>query len=256
MLLEGKHGAVFGVANKNSLAWHIAQACHREGATQVLAVAGERFQDKARPLASTLDAGEPLTCDVTDDASIERCFAEIATRLPKLDFLVHSIAFADRSDLEARFHETRREGFALAQDISAFSLVALAKAARPLLAPDASILTLSYIGAVRAVPGYNVMGVAKASLESCVRYLACDLGPDSVRVNAISAGPVKTLSSSAIKGLKAKIDLQDVQAPLRRSLRGEEVGSAAAFLLSDLASGITGEVLYVDCGYHALGAFL
>ncbi len=255
MLLQGKKGVVFGLANKLSLAWHIGQALKGEGADVLFGVASERFQEKAAPLAESLGSPLPLICDVTDDSAIEKTFETLSESCEKLDFLVHAIAFAERADLEGRFVDTSRSGYALAQDVSAFSLVALSKAALPLLREGGSILTLSYLGSSRAVPSYKVMGVAKAALESAVRYLAVDLGPEGVRVNALSAGPIKTLSSSAIKGLKEKLDIQDRVSPLRRQVTGEDVGKAATFLLSDHASGVTGEILHVDCGSHALGSW-
>lgn len=255
-MLSGKQGIVFGVANKNSLAWHIARTARQHGAEVALSVANERFRQKAEPLAAQLDARALIVCDVADDDSIARGFDQLRAVMPRLDFLVHAIAYAERADLEGRFVETSRRGYGLAQDISSYSLTALSRAAEPLMTAGGSILTLSYLGAVRAVPSYNVMGVAKAALEASVRYLAADLGPEGIRVNALSAGPVKTLSSAAVKGLKDMIDHQQKVTPLRRNVTGADVGGAAAFLLSDLAAGVTGEVLYVDCGYHALGAYV
>ena len=254
-LLAGKNGLIFGVANKNSLAWHIAKAAHAHGARIALSVANERFKEKAAPLAEQLDSAPLVICDVGDDASISKAFEEVGRIMPKLDFLVHAVAFAEREDLEGRFVETSRKGYALAQDISAYSLTAIARAAEALMGEGSSILTLSYLGATRAVPSYNVMGVAKAALEASVRYLAVDLGPKGIRVNTLSAGPIKTLSAAAVKGLKDKIDLQQKVTPLRRNVNGDDVGGAAVFLLSDLSAGVTGDVLFVDCGYHALGAY-
>ncbi len=255
MLLKGKKGVVFGLANKLSLAWHIGQALHAEGAEVMFGVASERFRDKSAPLAESIGSPLPLICDVTDDASIEQTFAELAKDYGQLDFLVHAIAFADRADLKGRFVDTSRPGHALAQDVSSFSLIALSKAALPLLREGGSILALSYLGSTRALPSYKVMGMAKAALESAARYLSLDLGPEGIRVNILSAGPIKTLSSSAIKGLNAKLALQERISPLRRQVTGEDVGKAATFLLSDHASGVTGEILHVDCGFHALGSW-
>ena len=254
-MLEGKKGAIFGVANKNSLAWHIAEQAHRHGAELVFGVANERFAERAMALAQRCGSPDPVICDVSSEDSIAQAMRQVGEHMPKLDFLVHAIAFANKEDLEGRFVETSRTGYLMAQDISSYSLTALVRAAEPLLHPGSSVLTLSYLGAVRAVPSYNVMGVAKAALEASVRYLAADLGPSGIRVNAISAGPIKTLSSAGIRGLKEKLHLQEERAPLRRNVTGEDVGKAAAFLLSDLASGVTGDVLYVDCGYHIVGAF-
>lgn len=256
MLLKGKKGVVFGVANKNSLAWHIACAAHEQGAEVLLSVANERFREKVAPFAEKIGAPPPVVCDVASEESIEKAFGEIGSLASGLDFLVHAVAFARRDDLLGRFVDTSREGYHLAQDISAYSLAALARGAEPLMHPGSSILTLTYLGGVRAVPGYNVMGVAKAALESSVRYLACDLGPKGIRVNALSAGPMRTLSSSAVKGLKEMMDGHSRVCPLRRGVNGEDIGGAAVFLLSDLASGVTGDVLYVDCGYHILGAYV
>ncbi|PCJ53736.1 MAG: enoyl-[acyl-carrier-protein] reductase FabI [Planctomycetota bacterium] len=256
MLLKGKKGLIFGVANEHSLAWHIAKQVHAQGAEVILSVASERFLRKVGPLAERLGAPTPIICDVADDDAIAKAFAEIGQTMPKVDFLVHAIATAKREDLQGRFVDTSRDGFALAHDVSTYSFLALCRAAEPLLQKGASLLTLTYLGAIRAVPSYNVMGVAKASLESSVRYLANDFGPLGIRVNAISAGPVKTLSASVVKGFKDKVDIQQVAAPLRRNVTGEDVGKSGLFLLSDMASGVTGEILYVDCGYNIMADFI
>ena len=256
MLLKGKKGLIFGVANEHSLAWHIAKEAHAQGAELIFSVASERFLRKVGPLAASLGADTPIVCDVADDEAITAAFATIGKEMPKVDFLVHAIATAKREDLQGRFLDTSRDGFAMAHDVSTYSFVALCRAVEPLLQKDASLLTLTYLGAVRAVPSYNVMGVAKASLESSVRYLANDFGPSGVRVNAISAGPVKTLSASVVKGFKDKVDIQQVAAPLRRNVTGEDVGKSGLFLLSDMASGVTGEILYVDCGYNIMADFI
>lgn len=256
MLLEGKKGLIFGVANQYSLAWHIAKAAKDQGAEVLLSVGGERFLRRAEPLAKELDSPTPVICDVSTDENIVESMKEIEQIMPKVDFIVHAIATANREDLQGRYLDTTRDGFNLANDVSTYSLVGLCRAAEHMLNPGASILTLSYLGAVRAVPSYNVMGVAKAGLEASVRYLANDFGPAGVRVNAISAGPVKTMSASAVKGFKDKVDIQQVAAPLRRNVTGEDVGKAGMFLLSDWSSGITGEVLYVDCGYNIMADFI
>ncbi|MHC4823384.1 MAG: enoyl-ACP reductase FabI [Planctomycetota bacterium] len=256
MLLKGKKGLIFGVANEHSLAWHIAKEAHAQGAELIFSVASERFLRKVGPLAESLGAGPPIICDVADDEAIADAFATIGEQMPQVDFLVHAIATAKRDDLQGRFVDTSRDGFSLAHDVSSYSFIALCRAAEPLLSEGASLLTLTYLGAVRAVPSYNVMGVAKASLESSVRYLANDFGPAGVRVNAISAGPVKTLSASVVKGFKDKVDIQQVAAPLRRNVTGEDVGKSGLFLLSDMASGVTGEILYVDCGYNIMADFI
>ncbi|MDP6963389.1 MAG: enoyl-ACP reductase [Planctomycetota bacterium] len=256
MMLKGKKGLIFGVANEHSLAWHIAEHAVAQGAEIVMSVASERFLRKVGPLAERLGAPAPIICDVTSDEAIEKAFEEIKEIMPQVDFMVHAIATAARGDLEGRFLDTTRDGFSLAHDVSTYSFVALSRAAEDLLVDGASLLTLSYLGAVRAVPSYNVMGVAKASLEASVRYMANDLGPKGVRVNAISAGPIKTLSASIVKGFKEKVDIQQVAAPLRRNVTGEDVGKAGLFLLSELSSGVTGEILYVDCGYNIMADFV
>ncbi len=256
-MLHGKKGVVFGVANRHSIAWGIAERAKREGAELLFGVANERFREKVAPLAESLDAGEPVVCDATSDESITHSFHVIRERMPKIDFLVHAIAYADKHDLEGRFLDTSRYGYHVAQDVSSYSLCAMAKAANEygMMDPGSAILTLTYIGSQRAVPNYNVMGVAKAALEASVRYLAADLGPEGIRVNAISAGPIKTLSSSGVKGLREKLDLQARNCPLRRNVSKEDVSKAAVFLLSDYASGVTGEVLFVDNGYHAVSTW-
>jgi enoyl-[acyl-carrier protein] reductase I len=254
-MLEGKNGVIFGVANKRSIAWAIAQACARAKANLVFNYQDERIEEKVRELVASLEGNLPCwRCDASKDADLETFFAKVRERFDgKLDFLVHSIAFANREDLEGTFLKTSREGFRLALDVSAYSLVALAQRAAPLMAAGGSILTLTYLGSERVFPGYNVMGVAKAALEASVRYLANDLGPQKVRVNAISAGPIQTLSARGIHGFTEILGHYAARAPLRRNTEPEEVGEAALFLLSDAGRGITGEVLHVDCGYHAMG---
>lgn len=254
-MLKGKKGIIFGVANEHSLAWHIAENAVAQGAEVLLSVASERFSRRVGLLAEKLGAPAPIICDVSSDEAIAAAFVEIKKEMPEVDFLVHAIATAKSGELRGRFVDTSRDGFSLAHDISTYSFVALARAAEDLLTADASLLTLSYLGAIRAVPSYNVMGVAKAALEASVRYMANDLGPKGIRVNAISAGPIRTLSASAVKGFKEKVDTQQVTAPLRRNVTGEDVGKAGAFLLSDMASGVTGEILYVDCGYNIMADF-
>ncbi len=253
--LAGKVGLIVGVANKRSLAWAIAQSAAREGARLVLTYQ-ERFAEHTQELAATLDpVPELLPCDVQDDAQIDAVFARIAAAHGGLDFLVHGAAFATRDDLSNAFTDTSREGFRTALDISAYSLIALARGARPLFAArgGGSIVTLSFLGSDRVFPNYNVMGVAKAALESTVRYLAADLGPQNVRVNAVSAGPVKTLAAAGIGGFSAILGVVREKAPLRRAIDAAEVGDAAVFLLGPGGRGITGEVMMVDAGYHAVG---
>lgn len=247
-------GLVIGVANKRSIAWAIAKAASDRGARLVVTYQNQRLEDNVRELAAELADPILLPCDVADDAQIDATFAAIES-IGRLDFLVHGAAFADRADLERPFVETSREGFRKALDISAYSLVALARGAAPLMerAGGGSVLTLSYLGAERVFPNYNVMGVAKAALESSVRYLASDLGPKNIRVNAISAGPIKTLAASGIAGLSSILQTYRDRAPLRRTVDTSEVADAAMFLLGPEGRAVTGEVLLVDGGYHAMG---
>jgi enoyl-[acyl-carrier protein] reductase I len=243
------------VANERSIGWAIAQALHQEGAELAFNFLGEALERRVRPLAQEVGAKIVLPCDVTKDEEITAFFDAIKQQYGGLDFLIHSVAFADRKDLQGAYVDTSREGFALALNVSAFSLVALCKAALPLMEArgGGSVVTMSYYGAEKVVPRYNVMGVAKAALEASVRYLAADLGPKQIRVNAISAGPVKTLASAGISGFKEMLHLAETKAPLRRNISQEEVGRAALFLCSPLSSGITGQVIYVDAGYQIMG---
>ena len=253
-LLEGKKGVILGVANKRSIAWAIAQAASAAGATLAFTYQGERLKEKVEELARTLPVPSPLySCDVTSDEDIARVGESLRRDLGGLDFLVHSIAFAERQDLESAFVDTSRRGYLLAQEVSSYSLTALSRMAAPLMAQGGSIITLTYLGSERAVKNYNVMGVAKAALESSVRYLAVDLGPKAIRVNAVSAGPINTLAARGVSGFTEILDVVAQRAPLRRNVDVEEVAKAALFLLSPLSSGITGEVLYVDCGFHIVG---
>ena len=254
-LLEGKTGVIFGVANKRSIAWSIAQALAREGMRLAFTYQGDRLKANVEELASTLTDAPVLECDVTKDADIERVYADIDAKFGRLDTVLHSVAFAPREDLENEFVKTSRDGFKTAHDISAYSLVALTRAALPLFEKSGggSVVALTYLGAVRAVEGYNVMGVAKASLEASVRYLAANLGPKNVRVNAISAGPVNTLAARGISGFTTMLKHHADKAPLRRNVTLEEIANAGLFLSSPMSSGITGEVMYVDCGYNIVG---
>ncbi|HUI25045.1 MAG TPA: enoyl-ACP reductase [Candidatus Kryptonia bacterium] len=253
-LLNGKKAIIFGVANDHSIAWAIAQAFVREGATLALTYVNEAIEKRVRPLAASLGVETILPCDVTRDDDIAATFDALRQQWDGLDVVVHAVAFAQREDLKGRFIDTSRDGFRLALDVSAYSLVAMARAAESVLAPrQGSILTLSYFGAEKVVAGYNVMGVAKAALEAGVRYLAWDLGAAGVRVNAISAGPIRTLSSAGIAGFKTMLHHHEERAPLRRNVTGEEVARAAVFLSSDLGGGITGEILHVDAGYNIVG---
>jgi len=251
----GKHGLVVGVANKRSIAWAIAQATAKRGARLALTYQG-RFEENVQELSEGL-AEPPLIvpCDVTSDSDIDAVFNKLDQEFGGLDFLVHGAAFARKEELSEPFVNTSREGFRLAMDISAYSLIALARGAAPLMEKrgSGSIVTLSYLGSERVFPNYNVMGVAKAALEANVRYLAADLGPKNIRVNAVSAGPIKTISAMGIGGFSSILNVYRERAPLRRNVDTSEVGDAAAFLLSDAARGITGEVLMVDAGFHITG---
>ncbi|MCA9972517.1 MAG: enoyl-ACP reductase [Anaerolineales bacterium] len=252
-LLAGKKALLFGLANKNSIAWGIAQAFHEHGAALGFSYAVPALERRVRPLAEQLGVDFIEMCDVTQDADIAATFDKAAAHFGQIDVLVHAVAFAEREDLSGRFVNTSRRGFATALDISAYSLVALTRAALPLMAAGGSIICLTYYGAEKVVPHYNVMGVAKAALEASTRYLAADLGPEGIRVNAISAGPIKTLSAAGIAGFRKMLGYVEERAPLRRNVDQDEVGRTALWLASDLASGVTGEVIYVDAGYHILG---
>jgi enoyl-[acyl-carrier protein] reductase I len=249
-LLEGKNALILGVANKWSLAYAIARAYRREGARLTLTYQGERLKQTVEELGQELGAERIFQCDVSQESELERLTKEMSGGL---DAVMHSIAFANREDLNRPFVETSRAGFLLAQEVSAYSLVAVAKATAPTMTAGGSITTLTYLGSERVVPNYNVMGVAKAALEACVRYLASDLGPNKIRVNAISAGPVKTASARAIKDFSTILDVVTQRAPLRRNTDPAEVGDAAVFLASELGRGVTGNILYVDSGFRIMG---
>ncbi len=244
---------VFGVANKRSIAWAIAQQMQQAGAQLAITYQNERLKQEADDLIAALPNSQAFQCDVSRDEEIAHLFEQLKARYGKLDALVHSLAFAPAEDLKGEFVDTSREGFRIALDISAYSLVALARAARPLMTEGGSIMTLTYYGAEKVVPKYNVMGVAKAALEASVRYLAYDLGKNKIRVNAISAGPIKTLAARGISGLGDMLSAHASRAPLQRNVDVKEVGTTAVFLASDAASGITGETIYVDCGYNIMG---
>jgi enoyl-[acyl-carrier protein] reductase I len=253
MLLEGKTGIVFGVANKRSLAWAIARRAAEQGARIALTYQGERLEENARELAAQLDNPLVLPCDVTSDNELTIVFNRLKEEFGGLDFVVHGVAYALREELEGDYLDTSREGYRIAQDVSSYSLTAIAQRAAPLMVGrNGSIVTLTYLGGERVVPGYNVMGVAKASLDMSVRYLAANLGPDGTRVNAISAGPVKTLASAGIGGFSKILEHMRNRAPLRRNIDQSEVADAALFLLSNMSRGITGEILHVDCGYSIM----
>lgn len=253
-MLDGKKGLIVGVANDHSIAWGIAQALHREGAELGFTYIGDALERRVRPLAQSL--GSPLIepCDLGDDEQIAATMERVRATFGQLDILIHSAAFAKTEELRGSYLNTSREGFRVALDISAYSLTALIKAAEPLLSEGASILTMTYHGSQQVIPNYNVQGVAKAALEASVRYLAADLGPRGVRVNAISAGPIRTLAASAISGIRDMIKAQAEIAPLRRKVSIDDVGNTALWLCSDLASGVTGQIVYVDAGLSIVGA--
>ena len=253
-LLDGKIGIVFGVANKRSIAWAIAQAWAREGATLAFTYQGERLKDNVEELAGTFGKETlMLPCDVTKDDDIAAVFKAVGEKYGRLDLLLHSVAYAPKEALEGEFVNTTREAFRVAHDVSAYSLVALARAAAPLMTNGGSIVAMSYYGAEKVVPHYNVMGVAKASLEASTRYLAYDLGPKKIRVNCISAGPVNTLAARGISGFIEMLKHYEAHAPLKRNVTPDELGATGAFLASDGAAAITGQVLYVDAGYQIMG---
>jgi enoyl-[acyl-carrier protein] reductase I len=253
-LFAGRRVLVFGVANERSIAWGIARAMHDAGAECAFTYASAVLEKRVRPLAESVAAPLILPCDLSRDEDVDTVFDRISRTWDGVDVLVHSVAFANREDLEGNFLDTSRQGFLTALDISAYSLVLLARKCAPLLAARrGSIVTMTYYGAEKVVPNYNVMGVAKAALEASVRYLAADLGPQGVRVNAISAGPIKTLAASGVRGFRGMLGLAEERAPLRRNISQDDVARAAMFLCSDMAAGITGEVLHVDGGYNILG---
>ncbi|HEV2463301.1 MAG TPA: enoyl-ACP reductase [Acidobacteriaceae bacterium] len=251
--LEGRVAVVFGLANKRSIAWGIALKLHEAGAKLAISYQNERLKTDAEALIADLPGAEAFQCDVSSDAEIEQVFAKLKDRYGKLHVLVHSVAFAPADELKNDFVQTSREGFRVAHDVSVYSLIAVSRAAAPLMTDGGSIITLTYYGAEKVVPHYNVMGVAKAALEATVRYLAADLGRQNIRVNAISAGPIKTLAARGIGGLGEMLKAHAERAPLHRNTEQAEVGGAAAYLASDLASGVTGETIYVDSGYNIMG---
>jgi enoyl-[acyl-carrier protein] reductase I len=251
--LEGRTAVVFGVANKRSIAWSIAQGLHQAGAKLAITYQNARLEQEAKDLILSLPGAEAYMCDVSNDSEIERLFAQLKERYGKLHILVHSVAFAPADELKNDFVNTTREGFRIAHDVSVYSLIAVARAAAPLMEDGGSVITMTYYGAEKVVPHYNVMGVAKAALECTVRYLAHDLGRKKIRVNAISAGPIKTLAARGISGLSDMLKSHAERAPLLRNVDVNEVGSTGVFLASDASSGITGEVIYVDCGYNIMG---
>jgi enoyl-[acyl-carrier protein] reductase I len=252
-LMKGKRGLIMGVANKRSIAWGIAEAAHRAGAELAFTYQGDAILKRVTPLAESIGSDIVLPCDVTDAASIDAVFATLEETWGKLDFLVHAIAFSDKDELDGRYVDTSFENFQLTMNISCFSFTAVAQRAEKLMSEGGAMLTLTYYGAEKVMPHYNVMGVAKAALETSVRYLAMDLGPQNIRVNAISAGPIKTLAASGIGDFRYILKWNEYNSPLRRTVTTDEVGNSALYLLSDLGSAVTGEIHHVDAGYHVVG---
>jgi enoyl-[acyl-carrier protein] reductase I len=252
-LMQGKRGLIMGVANNRSIAWAIAQAVSAQGGECAYTYQGDALEKRVRPLAESVRSDVVLPCDVTSDAAMDETFSVLKEKWGKLDFLVHAIGFADKNFLRGRYVDTPREAFLQALDISCFSFTAVGQRAAAMMPDGGALLTLSYLGAERVVPHYNVMGVAKAALEASVRYMAADLGPNQIRVNAISAGPIKTLAASGIGDFSYIMKWNKYNAPLERNVELEEVGGAGLYMLSDLSKGVTGEVHHVDCGYHTVG---
>ncbi len=251
--MAGKRGLIMGVANSRSIAWGIARACAEQGAELAFSYQGEALKKRVAPLAEEIGVEHLLECDVSSEESIEAAFAALEKEWGGLDFLVHAIAFSDKDELKGRYVDTTAENFALTMNISVYSFTAVARHAEKLMKDGGSMLTLSYYGAEKWVPHYNVMGVAKAALEASVRYMAADLGPAGIRVNAISAGPIRTLAAAGIRDFRLMLDWNEANAPLRKNVTIDEVGNAAAFLLSDMSSGISGEIMHVDAGYNIIG---
>jgi enoyl-[acyl-carrier protein] reductase I len=255
-LMAGKKGLIMGVANNRSIAWGIAKALAAQGAEIAFSYQGEALKKRVEPLAAEIGVTTLVECDVTSDAAMDETFRVLKEKFGKLDFLVHAIGFSNKDELEGRYIDTTVENFALTMNISVYSFTAVAKRAEPLMSEGSTLLTLTYYGSEKVVPNYNVMGVAKAALEASVRYLASDLGPQGIRVNAISAGAIKTLAASGISGLRTMLHWQEANAPLRRNVSIEDVGGSALYLLSDLSNGVTGQVHYVDGGFNIIGMSL
>jgi len=251
--MAGKRGLIMGVANERSIAWGIASKVHSQGAKLAFTFQGEALEKRVRPLAASVDSEIVLPCDVTDDASVDAVFSEIEKKWGGLDFLVHAIAYSDKEELKGKYVSTSRDNFVRTLDISCYSFTAIAQRAVPLMKDGGSLLTLTYYGAERVMPHYNVMGVAKAALEASVRYLAADLGEQNIRVNAISSGPIKTLAASGIGDFRYILKWNEYNSPLHRNVTIDQVGGSALYLLSDLSSGVTGEIHHVDSGYHIVG---
>jgi len=253
LTMQGRNAVVFGVANKRSIAWAIAQRLSEAGARLAITYQNERLKREAHDLITALPGAEAFQCDVSHDGEIEKLYSELKERYERIDTLVHSVAFAPPEELKGDFLNTSREGFRIAHDVSVYSLIAVARAAAPLMTNGGSIITLTYFGAEKVMPSYNVMGVAKAALEASVRYLAYSLGPRNIRVNAISAGPIKTLAARGVAGFSEMHKAHAERSPMKRNVDVKEVGDARLFLASDLSTAITGETLYVDCGYNVMG---
>ena len=252
-LMQGKRGLIMGLANDRSLAWGIAKKLHEAGAEMAFSYQGEALGKRVRPLADQIGAGKIIECDVSDMASLDRAFAELAEDWPTIDFVVHAIGFADKNELRGRYYDTSLDNFLMTMNISVYSFTAVAKRAQAMMPNGGSMLTLSYYGAQKVIPHYNVMGVAKAALETSVKYLAVDLGRENIRVNCISAGPIKTLAASGIGDFRYILKWNELNSPLKRNVTIEDVGGAGLYLLSDLAAGVTGEIHYVDGGYNVIG---
>lgn len=252
-ILQGKRGLIMGVANDKSIAWGIAKACHEQGAELAFTFQGDALGKRVKPLAESIDADTVLECDVTNAESIDAVFAALEGKWGKLDFLVHAIGFSDKNELRGRYVDTSPENFALTMNISVYSFTAVAQRAEKLMTDGGSLLTLTYYGAEKVMPHYNVMGIAKSALETSVQYMAEDLGKKNIRVNAISAGPIKTLAASGIGDFRYIMKWNELNSPLRRNVTQTEVGNSAVYLLSDMSSGVTGENLHVDAGYHVVG---
>ncbi len=252
-LMEGKRGLIMGLANDKSLAWGIAKRLAEHGAEMAFSYQGEALEKRVRPLAESLGSDFLIDCDVSDMDALDVAFATLAERWPTIDFIVHAIGFSDKSQLRGRYYDTTLDNFLMTMNISAYSLVAVTQRAKPMMSSGGSIVTLTYYGAEKVVPHYNVMGVAKAALETSVKYLANDLGPDNIRVNAISAGPIQTLAARGIGDFNYILKWNQLNAPLRRNVTIEDVGGAALYMLSDLSSGVTGEIHHVDAGYNLVG---
>ncbi len=252
-LMSGKRGLIMGVANDKSIAWGIARHCHEQGAELAFTYQGDALGKRVKPLAASIDAEIVLPCDVTDADSIDAVFAELEAKWGKIDFLVHAIGFADKNELRGRYIDTSPANFAMSMNISVYSFTAIAQRAEKIMPDGGSLLTLTYYGAQKVMPRYNVMGIAKAALETSVRYMAMDLGPKGIRVNSLSAGPIKTLAASGIGDFRYILKWNELNAPLRRTVSTDDVGKSAMYLLSDLSSGVTGENHFVDAGFHVVG---